>query len=48
MHQSENVLHQLSEVTGRQILDGHVNFYKKYLDKQADLVATKMPWLIDG
>jgi hypothetical protein len=48
IHQSDIVLQQLSEITGRPILDGHVNFYKKYLEKQAELVSTKMPWLIDG
>lgn len=47
IHRPDLVLEQLSKVTNMPVLPEHVNFYQKYLNKQTELVNTKMSWLSD-
>jgi hypothetical protein len=47
IHDPDKVLQTLSSVTGSEIRPDIVEYYQNYLDKQSELVKTKMPWLDD-
>ena len=47
IHNSTNVLQQLSDATNKPITPEIELFYEKYLEAQDELVKTKMPWLDD-
>lgn len=47
IHDAEKVLSALSDITGRPINERAIEFYNQYLEKQSELVNSKMPWLND-
>ena len=47
IHNSTNVLQQLSDATNKPITPEIELFYEKYLEAQDKLIKTKMPWLND-
>jgi hypothetical protein len=47
IHDMDKVLGQLKDFTGLELPEGIRDSYQMYLDAQAELVKTKMPWVDD-
>ena len=47
IYNPEKVMNTLSSITNKPITDAIRETYKSYLDKQEELIKTKMPWLND-
>lgn len=47
IHNRDLVLEKISQITSRPITDKVLEFYNDYIEKQDELVKSKMPWLND-